>query len=326
MAKGQTFLFIGPELGERADAIDDIRKSLQKAYGTPPEEHSLYAGEMESGALLSLLRNASLFSDARLIILKNVDQIKKKEDLDALAAYIKQAADDTTLILVSDETKVSKVLENAVPSNAKRIFWELFENRKIDWLNSYFRRKNLRVSEDAITAILDLVENNTEALRRECDKLCLFVDSSQLIDVDMVEDCLARSREDSAFTLFARIAEGDFRRSLDISRSLLDAKQSPVAILAGLAWCLRRLGDYVQLAESGRVSDFELKKIGLASKKAQKEYAAAARRYSSSDVQRAVALLAAYDIQLRSAGATLETCLLDIFLYRLIFKRFEADI
>ncbi|QQO10510.1 DNA polymerase III subunit delta [Breznakiella homolactica] len=318
MAQGKCLLFLGPEIGERQDAVQEIRAAMHKQYGTPPEEQSFYAGETPLGDIVSVLRNGCLFSDARLIQIKNIESLKKKEETELLASYMESPQEDTVLILVSEQTSADKRLEKAVPPNNKRIFWELFENRKAEWVSGFFRREGYTIEEDGIEAILEMVENNTDALRRECSRLMLFLGKDSVIRGEDVEQWLSHSREESAFTLFARISEGNLEKSLEILRTLLAAKESPQAILAGLSWCFHKLRDYLLLTQSGMANDFEYKKIGLGSSRVRKDYSQAARRYSLYCVDRCIALLAEFDILIRSGGTALEHILLDVFLYKII--------
>ncbi|MDR0561151.1 MAG: DNA polymerase III subunit delta [Spirochaetaceae bacterium] len=312
MAKGACFLFLGPEIGEKQDAVAEIRTRLSK--GSPPEEASFYAGETPVSAIVSVLQNASLFAENRLIFIKNVEALKKKEEIELLAAYLEHPSEDTTLILLSDAPSLSKAIETQVSSGNKRIFWELFENRKIEWVSAFFKRAGYRIGEDGIETILELVENNTDALRRECQRLMLFLGKDKPITGEDVEKWLSHTREESAFTLFSRIAEGDLSKSLGTLHALLMAKESPPAILAGLAWCFRKLRDYAALVESGKANDFEFKKIGLASPKVRKDYERAVRRYNA-DI--CLSLTAEFDILVRSGGAGLETILMDMYLYKI---------
>jgi DNA polymerase-3 subunit delta len=320
MAKGSCLLFLGPEFGEKQDAINGIREGLRKKYGTSPEETSFYAGETPVTDMVSILRNGSLFSDVRLIFIKNAELIKKKEDTELLAAYMESPLEDTTLILISDTAGLDKGLEKTVPREAKRIFWELFENRKTEWVVSFFRRQDYRIDEAGIEAILEMVENNTDSLRRECSRLMLFVGKDKVLGAKDVEKWLSHTREESAFTLFSRIAGGDLSRSIETLRTLLAAKETPQAILAGLTWCYRKLRDYISLVESGIHDEFEFKKIGLASSFARRDYAAAAKRYSASAAAAGLALIAEFDILIRSAGSAPEAVLMDLLVYKLILS------
>ncbi|MDR3248953.1 MAG: DNA polymerase III subunit delta, partial [Treponema sp.] len=244
---GCCFLFLGPELGEKDDAVAEIRRAL----GDGAEESSFYAGETPASSISDVLRNASLFADTRLFFIKNAGLIKEKGELELISSYIKSPQSGTVVILLSDETKVAKALEDSVPARNKRIFWELFENRKTDWVRDFFRRAGCRISEDGIAAVLELVENNTEALKRECGRLVQFLGKDKVVDGPEVEEWLSHTREESSFTLFSRIATGDLSKSLESLHALLGAKEAFQSIMGGLCWCFRRLRDYQALVESG---------------------------------------------------------------------------
>ncbi len=321
MAKGVTYLFLGPEIGERRDAIDLIRQELRKKSSQNVEEFSFYAGETSISEIVSALRNGSLFADTRLFLIKHPELIKKKEDLELLISYMEAPQDDTTLILVSDQTSLDKKIENAVSKEHKRIFWELFENRKAEWISSFFRREGYHIEEDGIEAVLELVENNTEALGRECSKLMLFIGKDQPIRESDVEKWLSHTREESAFTLFSRISEGNLEKSAEILQTLLAAKETPVAILAGLNWCFHKLRDYSALVSQGIQDEFEFKKIGLASQRVRKDYIQAAKYFSPRAIDLSIALIAEFDILIRSSGTGFEKILMDYFLYKIIACR-----
>ncbi|MDR2019236.1 MAG: DNA polymerase III subunit delta [Treponema sp.] len=318
MAKnsGACYLFLGPETGKKQDAIADIRRDLERRFNAPPEETSFYAGETPVTAMTAAIRNGSLFAEGRLFFIKNAEAIQKKEDLELLASCMAVPQDGAVIILISEASGLNKTLEKAVPKAAKRIFWELFENEKAEWVSSFFRRGGRRISAEGVEAVLEMVENNTEALGRECSRLMLFAgDAGRIIEAEDVERWLSHTREESAFTLFSRIAAGDLEKSLETMRILLGAKESPQAILAGLAWCFRKLRDYLSLGPGQRADDFALKKIGLSSLKVRRDYTAAAERYDSPGTDRCLSVIAEYDIRLRAGGAPLEGLLLDLFLY-----------
>jgi DNA polymerase-3 subunit delta len=311
------YIFLGPELGKKQDAINDIRKKIADHAGAPAEETVFYAGETPVSRIASTIQNHSLFAEMRLFLVKNADQIKKKDEVDLIASCMKELEADTALILVSEETKLAAGLDNAVPKENRKIFYELFESEKSEWVRSFFRREGFNIGPDAVETILEMVENNTDALRRECSRLLVFLSKDRPVESGDVEKWLSHSREESAFTLFSRIAAGDLSRAVESLHTLLAAKESPQSILAGLAWCFRKLRDYLALLETGEANSFELKKIGLAAPKARDDYAAAARRYSAAGADASLALTAEYDILLRSSGTALEAVLMDVYLVKL---------
>jgi len=313
----QSWLFMGPEIGEKQAAIDEIRNKLSNGKEhTGLEETVYYAGETDVSKIVSNILNGSLFADKRLFFIKNAEGVKKKEDIDLLSSCISSPPEDTFIILITEETSLAKGLEKAIPQANKRIFWELLDSKKSEWVKNFFSREGYKISPAGIDTILELVENNTAALKQECLRLTLFLDKNREISAEDAEKWLSHTREESAFILFSRIAAGDLSRSLESSRMLLAAKETTPAIFAALASCFRKLQSYLQLKEAGNNNEWELRKIGISSPGAKRDYGAAGRRYDSAGAEACLALCAEYDLLLRSSGSFPEQVLLDQYLYK----------
>lgn len=314
------WIFTGPEFGERADAVDELRKKCEKESGQL-DTHSLYASDIKIADVLSLLQNGSLFADIRFVVLRNAELIKKKEDIEMIAAWIKEK-NDSFLILISDEISIDKKLETLVPKEQKRIFWEMFEDKKEQWLRSFFKKMQLHISDEAIQSILELVENNTQALKTECAHFALFFDNDHLISADDVEHILAHNREESAFTLFDRLCDADLESSLEVLAKIrLSKESSSAALIAGLVYCYRRLLVWHTLHENAYPSDFDLKIKGFGSPKAKDQYRRAMRLWNIAETERILALLARTDMEIRSTGSALEDIRLTTALYSIIRRK-----
>ena len=325
------YIFLGSELGKKQQAIDEIRRNLAgmgevgPAGGSDFEETVFYAEETPAGQIASKIQNHSLFAAARLFLIKKAELINKKEDIELIVSCIKNTEDGSTLILISDENKISAGLEAAVPSENKRIFYELFEREKNQWVRDFFRQQGFTIDAAGVETVLELVENNTEAMSRECSRLMLFLHSRQKnesasmqVSATEIEEWLSHNREESAFTLFSRIAKGDLAKALESFRSILEAKESAVTVLSGLIWCFRKLRDYHALPQSKRSDYAELRKIGLGAPKSRDEYAAAAQLFDSAAVDACLALSAEYDILFRSFGAPFEKILADVYVFKIL--------
>jgi len=319
MPTASAYIFLGTEIGKKQDAIEDIRKKLAK--GGAPEEFVFYASETPAVKIANAVQNHSLFAQSRLFIVKNADQVKKKDEIALIASCMEELDSDTTMILVSDEFKLAAGLDSCCPAANRKIFYEMFENQKPEWVRSFFRQQGRSITADGIDAILEMVENNTDALRRECSRLLLFLPKDRAVEAEDAEKWLSHNRQEDAFMLFGRIAAGDASKAIESLRTLLAAKESPVAILAALASCFRKLRGYLALAKSGNADNsFELKKIGLSAPKAKSDHQAAARIYSAAAVDACLAITAEYDVLTRASGAALESVLMDAYVLKVMSK------
>ncbi len=323
-----SYLFTGPEFGERNDAIADLKKKTEKKHGSV-DNYSFYLSETKLSNIFSLLQNGSLFASARFAVVKNAELIKKKEEIDMVSHWIASTRtdDSTVVIFVSEETSVDKKLENLFPKENRRIFWEMFEERKENWLKNCVQKQGFTIEQDAIEAILYLVENNTEALRTECSRFQLCFEQGHTITRDDVEQILSHNREETVFSLFDALANSRqekrqrLENSLAILQKLLLSKgSSGVQIIAGLTYCFRRLKVWHEAHLTGRPSEFDLKIKGFSGKKAQAQYASAQRNWNISSTDAVLSLLAQTDMEIRSSGSVLEETLLSMMLYSLVYK------
>jgi len=307
------YIFLGPELGKKQEAIDTVRKKFPAA-----EESVFYLGETPVSTIVDTVQNHSLFADSKVIIVKNAELVKKKEEVELLVSCIKNMDENTALIMLSHEIKLVSGLDDSVTKDRRQVFYEMFEREKNEWIRQFFSKHGFNIDRDCIAVILEMVENNTEALKRECSRLVCFLPKDRPVKTDDIEKWLSHNREESTFTLFSRIAYGDASKALESMAVMLAAKESAQGIMAGLAWCFRKLGDYLALIETGaETNNFELKKIGLSAPKVRDDYIAASRRYNEDGVQACLALTAEYDILMRSPVAVLENILMDRYVLAL---------
>ena len=104
------YLFTGPEIGERSDAVSELKKSLKSKFGSL-ESYSYYSVETDPQSALVQLYSESLFSAATCVVYNGAETIKKKEDIEKIDAWAKGAGEASVLILVSDEISCDSKLE-----------------------------------------------------------------------------------------------------------------------------------------------------------------------------------------------------------------------
>jgi DNA polymerase-3 subunit delta len=321
------YLLLGPEEGEKDSFVERLIRRISKTIGQAPEVHRFYSFDSEVPEVLAALRNGALFSPYRLALLRNVELVTGKKDLEQISQYAAKPAPKSTLVMLSEEIgRIDKRLEKLVPKENKVIFWELFENQKMGWILNYFKKRNIRIDPQAAAFLLEMVENNTKELKDTCEKLSIFFGEGSEIGYADVEKILYHSKDENVFTLFDKIAVRDLDAALEVlAKLLLSREADAVGLLAGILLQIRRLKSLKLLLEKRYSHQEAFSRAKITSKRMQRVYANAAQRYSLPEIQSITRLIARFDYRVRSLGSTLHRDLLQLFLYYLIEKGGSGD-
>lgn len=322
------FLYTGPEAGERNDTVLQTINSLKKKFGDI-EEYHFYASETPVSEFMTVLQNESLFANATCVIVKNAEVIKKKEDIEIISSWISTvSSDNSVLILTSDSISIDTKLDKAIPAANKKVFWEMFEDRKVPWLVSFFRKNGYNITDEAAELILEMIENDTETLRNECSRFFVLFPKEHAIVPEDVEAVLTHTREENAFSLFDAMSNAPeapsvrFEKSLEILQKIrLSKENSSVLIIAGLTSCFRKIVLWHKLKNEGKADDFNLKINGFSSKTMKSQYNRASKIWTSGQATAILADLATTDMQIRSGGSLMEDVLLQKLIYEIIIKK-----
>ena len=325
------YLLLGPEEGEKSAFVEKVRAGLARRLGEDPETHRFYAGETPAADIIRCLRNLSLFSRHRLVIVSNAEEMKRAEEVNALVEYLATPAEDATLVLLSTsfssdiDRKIAgdqrRKSAGAIPFDAQKIFWEMFDNQKQGWVTNFFRQRKISIAPDAVDYILDMVENNTRDMRTECERLALFFGPDAAIGLENVEQYIYHSKEENVFTLFDRICERDLGVAEEVlDKILLSREADATQLAAGLLLQFRRLAGFKRMLAENYEPAEAFPRLRIFSKRNQKTYIEASRKFSAADLDTVVQLLTEFDERFRSVRTELHALLLHLLVYYIVRK------
>jgi DNA polymerase-3 subunit delta len=200
-------------------------------------------------------------------------------------------------------------------------FWELFDSEKKGWVIHAFQRHKVKISPEAAGLFLDLVENTTLELERECAALCLFKGENTEVTPADIEAYLYHSRPETVFSLFETICTLDLAMSLEIlGKIFLEGKSRPPQLLAGLVWNFRNLLAYARLLAQGIPPAQAQGSLKIA-KRSQLTYGEGIKNFSAGDLENILVLCADFDERLHSGGAEMHTRMMELFLYSVICRK-----
>lgn len=313
-------LLLGPESGEKAVYLKQIRSDLRQEFSNDPELFRFYPFETLNGEIFESLQNNSLFSEHRLVILSQAELLQAPQ-IKALVTYLKNPSDSATLVIISSETRIAAKIASAIPKQQTRIFWEMFDDRKGDWLRGIFSAQGYAITGDGADMLLELVENTTQELRTTALQLMQYValENRTTVAEEDVRQFIQHTRQESVFSLFEHIASGDYEQALDILHTLIRSGEGDaIPLIAGLLWQFRRLASleeqlarHVRWDEAVQQTSVMGKVVPIKRKKDLAIYGEAVKRYPLEHTRAIIARLGEADITTRQSGTEMQPLLLE---------------
>ncbi len=315
------YALTGPESGDKSAFLKEIRAAITKENGSAPDVHRFYQFETLNGEMFEILQNNSLFSDHALVILSQLENAPQAL-VNSIVDYCKNPSSSSTLVLISQEFRLPRKLDTVIDKSAKKVFYEMFDSRKPQWVRQACSSLSLSIDEDAITLLLDLVENDTAILRSTLSMLGQFLSSegkSHISEAD-IESYIQHTRSESVFSLFESMATNSYQHTMKtLSALMAEESGGGIAVISILLWIFRRLTsmqEHLQNGmgweESAKSATVNGKKAPITRKKDHEIYREATKRYSLSQCRDIIALLGEYDVSVRENPKELEQILLEL--------------
>jgi len=172
--------------------------------------------------------------------------VREPEDLDgdagALVAYLGKPCATTTLVLGSSRVDRRLAWVKALEASATCVSFAPPQGRELEaWIRRALASRDVRIEEDALTLLTDLVQAETILLTQEIEKLALMCSDKGIVTKDDVAAILGRTRTTEIWDLTNAIEDGDPQRAAAAWRLLVEQRAAPVMVIAMLDWCLGRL-------------------------------------------------------------------------------------
>ena len=332
----ETYLLFGPEEGKKQDWLIEKKKEIIESY-PDAEQILLFTFETTPDEITDALNSSSLFSSSKIVLLKSFDDIKKGALVNALIKYLKNPTDDSFLFLISSENS-SKRFPTELTSLIKKeniiAFYEMKEDEKKYYITTLFKKEGFKITAEAVTLILSLVENNTLEIRTFCYPVIDFFakKSEKIINEDDVSKFLAHTREETPATLFSHIANCDLSSAIaSLTRIMTTRTDGAISTLTSLGKSFRMVEDlHIRLKEnrpyeafkqvgSLKTSPFDFK--GIYNPNDQAIYLKAVKNYNYSECDKIISYLEMLDAEIRKAPQEMVKTMLECMLYTIIVNK-----
>jgi DNA polymerase-3 subunit delta len=301
----QLHLVLGDEelLVERS--VGDVLRSAREEAGTVdvPVDR-LRAGEVSTSELAELL-SPSLFADERVVVLESAAEAGK----DAVALIAAAAADlppGTMLVVVHSGGGRAKALADQL----KKLGAEVHPCAKItkpteraEFVRREFRELRVKVSDDAVTAVLDAVGSDLRELAAACSQL--VADTGGHVDPVAVRRYHSGKAEVKGYEIAEKAVTGDVAGAAEALRWAMMSGEPQVVLADALAEAVHAIARIGPLSGDPYKLAGELGMPPWRVQKAQKQ----SRRWSRDSVAEAMRLVAALNGDVKGVAANADYAL-----------------
>jgi DNA polymerase-3 subunit delta len=262
--------------GSDRPKIDTALARLRRHF-SPEAIESVSALVTQGEAAVALCNSASLFGDARLVIVEDVDGSRggdnrpkggwKAADVEAVASYLASPSPATVLALVGEDVKKTTALWKACAKSGAVLEYAVPKNKLQGWVAEQFEQHGVPAEPEACAALIQLVGEDLHALAAEVQKLATWAGGEPIGERE-VEALVAPTADLPIYELTEAWAARDAARALAATETLFEReskqRRDTAARLAGaLGSHLNRIRTIKRLAGEGMRSKEAAAKLKL---------------------------------------------------------------
>ena len=259
-----------------------------------------YAADVEVVTLKETIETLPVFSERRLVILKNAQELKESE-WQELESLINKPVDSTVFVLFADKIdKRKKSFKNLIDHGQSIEFKKPYDNEIPRWINYYASYYELKLTQAAIHRMHRLVGNNLAEIYAQLSNLKNYLNGQSLVDVAEVNAVVSNSREENIFDFTKAVGQKDRVLALEQIVNLLDQGQSEIGIVSLLARHMRILLTVRSGMDQG-IGGSKLAGLANVSPYFIDEYCDQAKKWSVKRLEESLVLLNETDRALKSS-------------------------
>lgn len=266
---------------------------------------TLYGLETNAKEICSFAKQYPIMSNHRLIIVKEFQQIDKKE-IANLSFYVEKPLSSTILVLVNKNKTIDKKFLDKV--NKSGIVFEsakLYDNKVIPWIDQYIRDKKFSIETSATNLIFEYLGNNLQKIANEIDKMSINLAEGSQITLYDVANHIGINKDYNIFELQNAIGKLQHTRINKIVDYLLsNTNENPIqAMLPNLFAYFVKVAIVAQLKD--KTNENIASVIGVSPYFA-KDYIYASQLFSLEKLYQNIELIKEYDLKTKGLGSNFD--------------------
>jgi DNA polymerase-3 subunit delta len=260
MADKTVYLFHGD------DGYIIKQKTTQLISKYDIDEFNVTTYDLEEQDIEEAINDAStipFMANLKMVIVKNAyilstDGKPKKEvkqNIDALKRFLERPNEETLLVLQAPYSKLDerKAITKLVKQHAEVVPCVPLGDQDLrGWIKRQLGKHGIGIEAEAMNELLKRVENNTEVLVSETQKLILYAEDMRMLDLDTIKKVVTKNVEDNVYEITNSLLSNQRGRALEIYNDLVMHSEDPLRILGILVNKYREILHTKLLIEAGK--------------------------------------------------------------------------
>lgn len=313
---GSSYLLVGAD-SYLVDRILDILKATLKKKDNV-DVFIIYGDEVKSAELADLLDTYSIFSSAKLVIIRNADQMNEKGQK-ILLSYLAEPSEIQCLAIVVEKIELKDEIWKKIKSQTKVINCEppRFGSAIRSWLDNTLKEMNKTMTYKAIEEFLNRVELDYYNAANELNKLDILTsDKKTITDTDVMKS-LGTTRKGTLIDFYRALGRKQAMQAIEAMEKMLNANWDFLQIFFQFNKFYNNIW-HILLLKKAHISDSEIisKHLEDIYYNQRKEFLSLATSYTLNSLEKIFAILLETDHQFKlsvaDARILLTTCLIKV--------------
>jgi len=291
--------------GQESYFIEEGLQAIRNAVVLPENRDfnlsQFHGKDFKAIDIVEQARTFPIFSDRRLIIIKNVHEASA-DQLDGLLSYIEDPVPETVLLLTAEKIDARRKIYQILKKNGTAIeFKKIYENQLPSFVRDMAKSFNVTLTGGALKLFCKRVGTNLVEVQGELEKLVGYLGERDLADENDVAAIVSDTRIESVFDLTDALGQGDSSTALKLLDRLLAEGQAPLMVLAMMTRHFRQMWKVRELTAQKVPQSEYPKRVGV-SPYFLKGLMQQASRFDSQHYRQVFSQFLATDLALKSSG------------------------
>jgi len=306
-AKGKKYaplyLFIGQEDFLSDECVDRVIRDLLTPDTKAFNLDVMYGSKADVRDVLAHAASFPMMSDRRVVVVKEFDKLLSGDVAkEVLSAYIEHPLDSTCLILMAENPDFrTKPFTDLKKIGSVFAFHPLYDNQVPVWIANRCKIMGKEIDLEACRLLQAYIGNSLRSIYNEIEKLFTYLGDRARITPEDIADVVGVSRGFTVFDLQNAVGEKSLGEALRIVKRMIETGEAPQLTIIMLTRYFNLLWKVQEMLKQG-LPESEMLSATRISPYYFKNYAEAAQRFTSDQIERCFATLLEADIRLKSSS------------------------